>query len=1299
MKNWNPSGQAAALAIALTLATSGAWAQQAAPAPKTNTEPTDADTVVLSPFEVSADADSGYAVDSTLAGNRLNTQLRDIGNAVTVINTQFLKDIGATDNQSLLQYTTNTEVGNAYGNFAGAGNGGLLDESPRFINPNQNTRVRGLTSADNTRDYFLTDIPWDGYNVDGVDLQRGPNSILFGQGSPAGIINTRTKAASYKNSGEVQLRVGSFGTTRVALDVNHVLLKGELAMRIAAVDNDEKYKQDPAYSHAKRVYGAVRYEPGFLKKGGARTIFKANIEFGKVDSNNPRQLPPLDLITPWFMTGTYQGRNVANQLTTFPNLNRITLIPSQNEDDNTGLPNHGQNRPSHNGPRDISGTPNEYYQPWVGNLGGQFGNPTANFNSDSSAPATPYVNWEPSSNHGIGSNGAIDQGVGGIPFQRPAGVASYVTFAQNAKLPYYDIGVYKEKSLTDPTIFDFYNKLIDGPSKREWQRFRAFNLNLAQTFFDDHAGFSLEYNNEWHKSGQLSLLSGGEQGIGIDFNSVYSDGSPTGLNGQAGGDGTPNPNLGRAYVSAKQVFGNSERVSNVTNKRATVFAEHDFSKGSGWVGKLIGRHVVTGLVAQDNQLVDNRSWSRYAADTTWETFRNVIGRAPSAAYKFTSDQMAPNAVIYLGPSLLTKTTASGANLPNLTAAPVITSGTVRTFDSTWNKPTDPLAVGYVSPAAFWHNDYYPLVNPVSTDGLYRDANGVVLVSGTSTSGFPGDSYQSENPANYVGFRNVPINFMDSEAAPGNRDLLTHDSSLNRNKLTSKAFTWQGHFWDNAIVATWGVRKDTAKSYSFSNNINSGAYPIATGTLTPAQIEQNIKNAALNAFHPNRTDIYGHNNLSPDSYRIGEVDLVNKLEVTSHAYTIVGHLNQFGPLEKLPVQVSLFYNHSTNFQPAAQRVDVYGLPLGPPKGVTKDVGILLETKDGKYSLKINKYQTDATDATSTAMSFNWFIGASQAWGANWANRYEFNWTADNNSGAVATPDPTNSQYNYGPAPGESLAQAQAREASVVAAWRAWQKSVDPRFYAAWGINLNDPSRSVSASTPNGFTATEDSTSKGYEIEFNANPTKNWRLTFNASKTSAQRRNVGGTNLLAFVSAYEKALNGGAVGSAGDLRIWWGGAGNETTIQEWYSGNQPVGTQLAQLKSSENTDVPELRKWRFNAISNYDFSRGFLKGVNAGVGVRYESTQVVGYPVVPGSTLQNFAWIFDKPYEAPSEINFDLWVGYSRRIAKNIDWNIQLNVRNVGVGSELIPVTVQWDGSPGTYRIKPPQTWQLTSTFKF
>ena len=169
MKKILHRSSAAALVASLAIFASSGWAQQA-PAPaatkKAPATPTaaqfatgateDDQVLVLSPFEVAAHADAGYGASTTLAGNRLNTDLRDIGNAVSVITSQFMKDIGATSNETLLQYTIGTEVGNIQGNFAGVGDSASLNESGRFANPNQNTRVRGLTAADNTRDFFLT---------------------------------------------------------------------------------------------------------------------------------------------------------------------------------------------------------------------------------------------------------------------------------------------------------------------------------------------------------------------------------------------------------------------------------------------------------------------------------------------------------------------------------------------------------------------------------------------------------------------------------------------------------------------------------------------------------------------------------------------------------------------------------------------------------------------------------------------------------------------------------------------------------------------------------------------------------------------------------------------------------------------------------------------------------------------------------------------------------------------------------------------------------------------------------------
>ncbi len=1213
----------------------------------------DDEVIILSPFEVSATATTGYAASTTLAGNRLNTELRDIGSAVTVVTNEFLKDVGATDNRTLLQYTTGSEVGGSYGNFGGHGDGPLLDESSKFISPNTNTRIRGLAAANNTRDFYMTDIPWEGYAVDGVDLQRGANSILFGMGSPAGIINTRSKQAMFTNANEVSFRLGSYGANRQTVDFNRVLIDNQLALRVAALRNDDQFKQEPAYSKDERLYGAIRFEPAFLKKHGMRTILKANYEAGRVRSNNPRTLPPIDLITPWFYTGTYAGKTLSGQDTVYTNLNRGTFNSTQLTDDNTGRPNHGQIRPTINGGAN-AGQPNPAYNPWVGNFAQQFGGPLVYFNSDNSAITGSWILEPGSYPGGISSTGAIDKTIGGIPWQRPGGISQYSDFAKNAGLPYASLGVYKNRSLSDSSVFDFYNQLIDGPNKKEWQDFRTYNVSLAQTFFDDQIGFEIAHNNEFYKNGRLSLLSGGNQALAVDINNVYSDGTPAGANGEPFSDGTPNPNVGRAFVSDNGQGNNDSYLSEKKVTRATVFAIQDFEKlGKNWVTKILGKHTVTGLFSTDENETESRSWIRYTADDAYAALKTS-----GNPYAITDNYMVPNTVIYLGPSLLNRTTASGAYLPNPTTAQVVLPHNVWTFDSTWNRSTNPADPNYVNPAAVWINEYYPDTS---------DFNDPTAKS------HPRISTQSENPANYVGWKEVPINWVDSETSQENRDHNTTSASLGRKRISTSAFVWQGQLLNKAIIGTWGVRQDIVKSWSPSVT-SSGTYGANAATR-------------------------GVVDLSPDKYKLPETG--SRDQKTSHSWMVVTHFNDLPGLDKLlaksPIKVSYFYNKSSNFQPSAQRVDVYGETIGSPTGTTIDRGFLFETSDGRYSLKINRYRTKSLNVSNETLNGNfWFIGASQTWSGNWANHFQYDWTGDRIADAVPNPDPNESQYNYGPAPGETLADAQKREAAAVAGWRAWQAALDPRFYAAWKLDLTTPfngaGSGLSATVPNNMAVTEDTISDGYEVELNAQITKNWRLTFNGSKTSAERNNVGGAALTDFVTKYEAALNNTA---AGDLRIWWGGPGNETTLYQW---NKSFGSTYHMLKLLEGSNVPELRQWRFNLVTNYDFDSGFLKNFNVGGGMRYESSIIIGYPVIGGSG-STAIYDLDKPYKGDAEYNFDFWIGYRRNIWKNIDWSIQLNVRNAFVGNELIPITTQPDGTPAGYRIRPPQTWQLTNTFRF
>ncbi|HNX05382.1 MAG TPA: TonB-dependent receptor, partial [Opitutales bacterium] len=114
---------------------------------------------MMSPFEVTSSSNTGYVATETLAGTRIRTDMKDVGSAISVVTKEMMSDIGATDNSTLLQYTTNAEVSGTRGTYAGLGNGTSVNETGQLRAPGEGQRVRGVDSADNTRDFCGTDMP------------------------------------------------------------------------------------------------------------------------------------------------------------------------------------------------------------------------------------------------------------------------------------------------------------------------------------------------------------------------------------------------------------------------------------------------------------------------------------------------------------------------------------------------------------------------------------------------------------------------------------------------------------------------------------------------------------------------------------------------------------------------------------------------------------------------------------------------------------------------------------------------------------------------------------------------------------------------------------------------------------------------------------------------------------------------------------------------------------------------------------------------------------------------------------
>ncbi len=1270
----------------LVVATAMVNTVSAQTAPQTATPATaaapsaDGETVRMSPFEVSSSRDVGYQATETLAGTRIRTNLADVGSAISVVTAEFMKDIGATDSSTLLQYTTNAEVAGTRGTYAGLGNGTGVEDTGNLRAPAGAQRVRGLAPADSTRDFFVTDIPWDSYNVDRIDIQRGPNQILFGLGSPAGIVNASMRNAEFRDLGSVEARTASYGTFRASADINQELIRNVLAIRVDGMWNNQNYEQKPAFQHDKRFYGAVRFDPQLFNRRDFHTSIRVKFENGDIKANRPRIVPPEDRITPWFRP--IDTTSLSGGMGKFSVINGYQI---------------GATAPT--------------FSPW---LGGYVGQQQPAWFIDG-ATAQLYRIYGGFVNTGALNAAGVPQGAStNLNNMRYADTFSALTqlhtYAINARLPNYQYGQYRDASLTDPSVFDFYNNLIDGPTASQFEKWNAFNVDLQQTFWDDRLGVQLTYDRQKYKRGGQNLIGGpnsNNPAINIDVLQNFQDyvvGPTNATNGNVA-----NSNFGRPFVAAGPGGGNSYE-SDRKYVRGSLFGEvraRDIFDRDSFIAKLLGRHRFNGVYSDEKYNTENRRWQMYANSAAY------------AAYKLQGNpdgiqNLAPLAVIYLGGSLANATTSANAHIPGITSNVTLQDGNIYQFDATWRNPT---GVNFADP---W-NVPANLANTVTTGTPIPIFNGAPVIN--PVTGLPfAQLTQVSNPANYVGWNST---FQDTllRYDNGADQSLVTQASLTLRKTKSYAGTWQGYLWNDAVVPTLGWRYDEVKGQGVTAQPQSGS--VARGALNlspigPASARPYVLPGDIGTLNSNQTrSVYKDH---------------------STAGGVVVHFNKLlGEHDFLPINISLSYNKSSNFSVVDARRDIYGSNIPNPTGSTKEYGLLLSTKDGRYSFRAVKYDTKYIGATIAGFdnsgiyntirdALNWrnikvYYMSAYAWstsGQTNLNHYtgqRYLWDAayvDNTSGrpvasGQATTPPANSHL-------ETQAQADTRrDASIQAInnmqiwlagkgyFTAWNYGAGPTTPAALqtrGQYETSPIQPDTASVYDyrtapllqGFAVTSDTRSMGYEFELTANPTPNWRIAFNASQTKAVRTNVGGPVLDELVGYMDTLM----AGPAGDLVRFNSdySAGNELR-QDWVGWRG----QYTLLKLNEGAAAPELRKWRYNVVTNYSFNHSLLKGVGVGAAYRWQDKVVIGYPVVPGAGgLASFD--LTQPYYGPSEDALDLWVSYQRKLTNRINWSIQLNVYNVGKKDGLIPISVQPDGHTwASVRIAPVQEWALTNTFSF
>jgi catecholate siderophore receptor len=168
-----------------------------------------------------------YGVDDSATATRTDTDLRDIPQAISVVTQELMRDQAVSGMGDVVRYVPGMGMAQGEGNR----------DTPIF-------RGNGST-ADFFIDGLRDDVQYfrDVYNIDRVEVLKGPNAMIFGRGGSGGVLNRVTKRADWTTVRDATLQLGSHQRRRATADLGDAV-NDSLALRVTALYEDSGSYRD-----------------------------------------------------------------------------------------------------------------------------------------------------------------------------------------------------------------------------------------------------------------------------------------------------------------------------------------------------------------------------------------------------------------------------------------------------------------------------------------------------------------------------------------------------------------------------------------------------------------------------------------------------------------------------------------------------------------------------------------------------------------------------------------------------------------------------------------------------------------------------------------------------------------------------------------------------------------------------------------------------------------------------------------------------------------------------------------------
>ena len=239
----------------------------------------------LPPITVRGTADAPYTTKKSVTATKTDTALIDTPQSISVVTKEQIRDQSSQGLAEALRYVPGVGFAQGEGNR----------ETPIF----RGVSTTGDFYVDGVRDdmQYYRDL----YNIESVEVFRGPNAMIFGRGASGGLINRVTKTPGWTPQYGGSVTFGSYSNKRVTADLNQPLTDS-LAFRVNALYEDSNSYRDGVTLERKGI------NPTLAWKLTPKTQVTLGYEYFKDDRVADRGIPS---------TGGLAGKPVNTDRSTF----------------------------------------------------------------------------------------------------------------------------------------------------------------------------------------------------------------------------------------------------------------------------------------------------------------------------------------------------------------------------------------------------------------------------------------------------------------------------------------------------------------------------------------------------------------------------------------------------------------------------------------------------------------------------------------------------------------------------------------------------------------------------------------------------------------------------------------------------------------------------------------------------------------------------------------------------------------------------------------------------------------------